>query len=95
VVVEVILPAPTAGGPSAPQLTRLSQARIAIRYSARLYMHAKLMLVDSARGFVSSVNCSTTSRDANREIGVVLAEPVALNLLASTFATDWQTGTPA
>jgi hypothetical protein len=42
-----------------------------------------------------SVNFSATSLDANRELGVLLAEPVALNLLATTFAADWRTGTPA
>jgi phosphatidylserine/phosphatidylglycerophosphate/cardiolipin synthase-like enzyme len=94
VVVDVVLPAPTSTGPYSLQVGNLIRAHVWIRYSGHLYMHAKLMLVDGARAFVGSVNFSTTSLDANREIGVLLAEPVALNLLTSTFASDWQTGTP-
>ncbi|HEV2237754.1 MAG TPA: phospholipase D-like domain-containing protein, partial [Ktedonobacterales bacterium] len=95
VVVEVILPAPASGAPPAPQLDRLRQAGVLVRYSGHLYMHAKLMVVDGARAFVGSVNFSTTSLDDNRELGVLLADPVALGLLASTYAEDWQTGTAA
>jgi phosphatidylserine/phosphatidylglycerophosphate/cardiolipin synthase-like enzyme len=92
--VEVVLPAPASGGPPASQFGALAQAHVAVRYSGHLYMHAKLMVLDGALAFVGSVNFSATSLDANRELGVLVAEPVALNLLAATFRADWQTGTP-
>jgi cardiolipin synthase A/B len=91
----VVLPSLASGGPLTPRLAELSQAHVAVRFSGHLYMHAKLMLVDGVRAFVGSINFSTTSLDTNRELGVLLAEPVAPNLLASTFAEDWRTGTAA
>jgi phosphatidylserine/phosphatidylglycerophosphate/cardiolipin synthase-like enzyme len=95
VVVQVMLPDPASGGPPASQLNTLAQAHVAIRYSGHLYMHAKLMLLDGVLAFVGSVNFSTTSLDANRELGVLVANPAALDLLVATFTADWRTGTPA
>jgi cardiolipin synthase A/B len=95
VIVEVVLPAPASGGPPTPQLAALAHAHIAVRYSGHLYMHAKLVLVDDMQAFVGSVNLSATSLDANRELGVLLAQPAAINLLASTFTADWQSATAA
>jgi phosphatidylserine/phosphatidylglycerophosphate/cardiolipin synthase-like enzyme len=55
VVVEVLLPAPAAAGSPVPQLGVLAQAHVAVRYGGHLYMHAKLMVVDSTRAFVGSL----------------------------------------
>ncbi|HEX9057208.1 MAG TPA: phospholipase D-like domain-containing protein, partial [Ktedonobacterales bacterium] len=95
VVVRVILPAPANGGTPSAQTAQLARARVWVRSSGHLYMHAKMVLVDDAEAFVGSVNFSATSLDANREIGVLLAAPIALNLLSSTFTADWQTSIPA
>ena len=56
-------------------------------------MHAKLILVDGARACVGSENFSPTSLDANRELGIVLADPAAIATLSAAFEHDWSTGT--
>jgi phosphatidylserine/phosphatidylglycerophosphate/cardiolipin synthase-like enzyme len=89
VVVDVVLPAPGAGAPPAPDATRLERGGVRVRASSALYMHAKLIVVDGMRAFVGSENFSATSLDANRELGVIVAAPAALATLRATFAVDW------
>lgn len=60
--------------------------------SAPPYLHAKLIVIDGARAFVGSENLSTTSLDHNREVGVVIADPATLAVLAQTFEDDVATG---
>jgi phosphatidylserine/phosphatidylglycerophosphate/cardiolipin synthase-like enzyme len=94
VAVQVVLPAPT--DPSAASdVPRLTQAGIHVRYSQTLYMHAKMIVADGARAFVGSENFSGTSLDGNRELGIIVADPVALAQLKGTFASDWGNATSA
>ncbi len=88
--VQVILPAVPADNPSANQdVPRLIQAGIQMRYSQTLYMHAKMIVADGTRAFVGSENFSGQSLDGNRELGIIVADPVALAQLKGTFARDW------
>ncbi|MCE9572676.1 MAG: hypothetical protein K8W52_05925 [Deltaproteobacteria bacterium] len=62
------------------------------------YIHAKAILVDCAgttcaRGFVGSENMTANSLGYNREVGVILADPVELAKVATAFATDYARGT--
>ncbi len=59
-----------------------------------LYIHAKMILVDNARAFVGSENLTATSLDANREVGLVLAEPPLVGRCAATFRRDWSQAIP-
>lgn len=92
VAVELILPLPGAGTPPDSNLARLIAGGIHVRYSATLYMHAKLILQDSQRAFVGSENFSANSLDHNREVGVLISAPEALQTLATTFGGDWSAG---
>lgn len=65
---------------------------------ANPYIHAKAILVDCAgttcaRGFVGSENMTANSLGYNREVGVILADPVELAKVATAFATDYGRGT--
>jgi len=57
-----------------------------------LYIHAKAMVVDGRLGFVGSENFSSTSLDQNRELGVIIQQQAAVNLLEATFQHDWNAG---
>ena len=88
-----MLPAPSPGAPPSTDVPRLARGGVHVRYSITLYMHAKLIVADGARAFVGSVNFSATSLDANRELGLLIADPDALATLTATFGVDWNAGT--
>ena len=54
-----------------------------------LYVHAKAIIADGRRAFVGSENLSTASLDHNRELGVIVADSSAIQVLESTFDGDW------
>jgi cardiolipin synthase A/B len=68
---------------------RLARGGVEIRLVDRLYIHAKLVLADGDRVFVGSQNFTATSLDANRELGLVIAEPVVVDRAEAIFARDW------
>lgn len=86
--VELILPT-SAASSSASDVARLTQGGVHVRYISRPYMHAKLIVADSAEAFVGSENFSANSLDDNRELGILLADTTALSTLDQTFAGDW------
>jgi phosphatidylserine/phosphatidylglycerophosphate/cardiolipin synthase-like enzyme len=70
----------------------LSQAKVQLRTyasTASLYIHAKVIVVDGQRAFVGSENFSPPSLEANRELGLVLNDPIAVDQLSETFARDF------
>ncbi len=56
-------------------------------------VHAKVVIVDGQRAFVGSQNFTATSLDQNREVGILIADPVALQRLQQTFESDWSQAT--
>ena len=88
--VELVLPVPAAGAAPSPDVARLVSGGVQVRWSVVLFMHAKLIIADHALAFTGSENFSATSLDANREIGLLLANSAAVAALDATFATDWQ-----
>jgi cardiolipin synthase len=55
----------------------------------RLYMHAKIIVVDGKIAFVGSENISTQSLDSNRELGIIVSDSTVLQTLQQTFQQDW------
>ena len=53
------------------------------------YLHAKVILVDSTRAWVGSVNGSTTSLSENREYGIFTAEKQPVDLLSNLLYEDF------
>jgi hypothetical protein len=56
--------------------------------SSALYVHAKVIDVDSAKAFVGSENFSTASLDYNRELGVIMSLTTVIGPLNATLFAD-------
>jgi cardiolipin synthase A/B len=78
----------------AAEVDELAASGVAIRLSRSLYIHAKLIVADGERAFVGSQNLSATSLDQNRELGIIVDDPVNLSRLTRTFAIDFRAATP-
>ncbi|HEU0116967.1 MAG TPA: phospholipase D-like domain-containing protein [Thermomicrobiales bacterium] len=76
------------------QRAELAAAGVQVRLLNRLYIHAKMILVDGQRAFVGSQNFTATSLDQNREVGIVVDDPAVLARIEKTFAADFATGKP-
>jgi cardiolipin synthase A/B len=89
--VEVILPAPRGSSSDSNQsgIDALKQGGIPVREDPRLYMHAKIIVIDGKEAFVGSENISAQSLDQNRELGIIVSDGNVLNTLQQTFQTDW------
>jgi len=81
-------------GDFAAEVDKLTASGVDIRLSRRLYIHAKLIVADGERAFIGSQNLSATSLDQNRELGIIVDDPVNLSRLSRTFASDFQAATP-
>lgn len=67
----------------------LSNASIPARWLADPDVHAKAVVVDEARAYLGSINLSFTSLNKNREVGLVVTDPTAVQRMSSTFEKDW------
>jgi phosphatidylserine/phosphatidylglycerophosphate/cardiolipin synthase-like enzyme len=57
--------------------------------NAPLYIHAKVIVADGTQAFVGSENFSSGSLSKNRELGIIVADPVTISSIESTFDKDW------
>ncbi len=89
--VQVILPAPrgSSGGSNSQGIDTIKEGGVDVREDARLYMHAKIIIVDGQKAFVGSENISTQSLDQNRELGIIVSDQGVLHTLQQTFQQDW------
>ena len=89
--VEVILPAPggSTGNSNSQGINAIRQGGVQVREDSRLYIHAKIIVVDGKIAFVGSENISTQSLDRNRELGILVSDPSVLGTLQQTFRQDW------
>ncbi len=80
-----------------PAFTELVNAGVDVKTFAstgKLYIHAKVIIVDSHIAFVGSENFSVTSLESNRELGIFIARPDILESLIQTFEQDYQSARP-
>jgi len=91
VKVQVILPSPSgsSGDSNSQGIDTIKQGSVQVREDTRLYMHAKIIVVDGKDAFVGSENISTQSLDQNRELGIIVSDQGVLNTLEQTFQGDW------
>lgn len=54
------------------------------------YLHAKMILIDHKILLLWSMNLSSTSLDENREIGILLIDPLLINQFTAQFEKDWK-----
>jgi phosphatidylserine/phosphatidylglycerophosphate/cardiolipin synthase-like enzyme len=76
-----------------PARERMRQAGVRVRYLDDPFVHAKIFLVDGARGFVGSENVSSNSLDNNRELGAIFEDRDSVERLAVRFEADWNAAT--
>ena len=60
--------------------------------ASALYIHAKVIDVDSAKAFIGSENFSTASLDYNRELGLITSSASVLGPLNSALSGDISNG---
>jgi phosphatidylserine/phosphatidylglycerophosphate/cardiolipin synthase-like enzyme len=60
-----------------------------VAFMKNIRMHAKCIVADGARAFLGSENLTTTSLDRNREIGILVTDPLLVAKLRDTAAGDW------
>lgn len=90
VAVRVILPLPAGGRDSnAVGERRVSAGGVKVHRLRDPRIHAKDIVIDQQEGFVGSENISTSSLDANREVGLLIADPRAIQVLEGSFDRDW------
>jgi phosphatidylserine/phosphatidylglycerophosphate/cardiolipin synthase-like enzyme len=93
--VEVVLPQPSGSSSADPDVSRLLQGGVHVRYTSNVYMHAKMMVADGHLAFVGSENFSATSLDENRELGILIADQTVIATLTQTFQQDWSSAQAA
>jgi len=94
VAVRVILADPAWITANADGAAFLAAAGVAPRYLTTPDCHVKAIVADEARAYVGSENLSYTSLSRNREVGLVVTEPDAIQVMTSTFEADWVGATP-
>ncbi|HYK86339.1 MAG TPA: phospholipase D-like domain-containing protein [Ktedonobacteraceae bacterium] len=87
VQVQVILPSSSSSNNQG--IDTIKQGGVQVREDSRLYIHAKMFLVDGQKAFVGSENISTQSLDQNRELGILISDQGVLHTLQQTFQQDW------
>lgn len=92
VTVQVILPTPGGGSndSNSEGIATIKQGGVTVREDPRLYIHAKILVVDGQTAFVGSENISSQSLDQNRELGIVIADHSVISTLEQTFQADWE-----
>ena len=89
--VSVALPGAGTSAATSEAARRLGAAGVAVRLVDAPQVHAKAVVVDDWL-YVGSANLTTSSLDANREVGLGLRDPAALGLVARTVAADLARG---
>lgn len=67
----------------------LASNRMEVRYAGRLYIHAKGMIIDDRAVVVGSHNPTTQLLDENREVSLVIDDPIAVRRASEAFEGDW------
>lgn len=52
------------------------------------YLHAKMLLIDEKLLLLSSINLSSNSMDNNREVGILLTDPIVISEFIEQFRKD-------
>lgn len=89
-----ILVNPTADEDDAPYFLDALEHGVQIRVLRDPYVHSKVLIVDGESALVGSQNYSYTSLELNREVGMVLADPVNVEKIVSVYSRDWNRGEP-
>ncbi|TMC21056.1 MAG: hypothetical protein E6J34_10770 [Chloroflexi bacterium] len=91
VQVQVVLPvlSDSSNNYNRDGIKTIMQGGVQVREDGKLYMHAKIIVVDGQLAFVGSVNISTASLERNRELGIIVSDANVVGALQRTFQQDW------
>jgi len=92
--VEVVMTASPDWNSAFKKLTGAGVHVRTYKQDASLYIHAKMILVDSRRVFLGSQNFSAASLDDNRELGIILSTGAIVRSMERTFAGDYAHAAP-
>lgn len=90
--VRLILPTLKQISSNADAIQTLRAAGVKVETLSSPYIHGKMIVVDGQKAYIGSVNFSTQSLDKNRELGIILTQPEAIQALETTFQQDWEKG---
>lgn len=76
-------------------LLTLAAAGIEVRLMDALYVHSKTLIVDEDVALIGSQNYTATSLDRNRELGIIVNDPVLVARGVAVFQRDWLRAAPA
>lgn len=91
--VEIIMPSLSQVASNKKVAQKLRSVGVAIKTMTHPYIHAKLIIIDNVKAYVGSVNFTTQSMDANREVGIIISQPDILSTMQQTFDKDWENAT--
>jgi cardiolipin synthase len=78
-----------------PLADLLAQApKVGIRYSSKLWMHAKLLIVDSERMLMGSVNLTGESLDKRREVSILITDLAHIARAVAASQADFEASSP-
>lgn len=72
-----------------PAARALLAGGVPTRSQGRPYLHAKYVIADGGAAYMGSINFSTNSLDENREIGLLISEPGAIETMRGVWLRDW------
>lgn len=72
----------------------LQRSGIKLRLQKKPKLHAKLIVADEKRLLLSSFNLDRSAFDLRREVGIITANPQAVDRLHAQFHSDWARAHP-
>ncbi|HWV24838.1 MAG TPA: phospholipase D-like domain-containing protein [Thermomicrobiales bacterium] len=76
-------------------IAALSEIGVEVRLMPSLYIHSKVMAIDGETALIGSQNYTMTSLDRNREVGLIIDDPLLLERITAVFERDWSRAIPA
>lgn len=61
---------------------------VEVRYSTKLWVHSKLLIVDSTTMLMGSVNLTAESLDNRREVSIIITDPAAIARASDAVKRD-------
>lgn len=92
--VQLLIPSFSQVGANKKNAVQLQSSGVEVKTLRSPYIHAKLILADGKKAYVGSVNLTAQSMDANREVGILIAQQDIVAQLNQDFHSDWEKANP-
>lgn len=79
----------TSGKIPEKKLHYLKKAGVNIHFNKKMYIHAKVFIIDDKEAIIGSINLTRNSLDENRELSIVTYDAKVVRQLNNTFNADW------